>query len=44
MEKIGIIGLGNMGMGIAKNLIKGGYATMGYDLRKECLEEIVTHS
>ena len=31
MEKIGIIGLGNMGMGIAKNLIKGGYDTMGYD-------------
>jgi 3-hydroxyisobutyrate dehydrogenase-like beta-hydroxyacid dehydrogenase len=23
MEKIGIIGLGNMGMGIAKNVIKG---------------------
>jgi len=43
MEKIGIIGLGNMGMGIAKNVIKGGYATMGYDLRKECLEEIVSH-
>ncbi len=43
MEKIGIIGLGNMGMGIAKNVIKDGYATMGYDLRKECLEEIVLH-
>ena len=32
-----------MGMGIAKNVIKDGYATMGYDLRKECLEEIVLH-
>ena len=42
MEKIGIIGLGNMGMGIAKNLIKGGYATTGYDLRKECLDELVS--
>ena len=43
MEKIGIIGLGNMGMGIAKNVIKGGYTAMGYDLREECLKEIVSH-
>lgn len=34
MEKIGIIGLGNMGMGIAKNVIKSGYTAMGYDLAK----------
>ena len=43
MEKIGIIGLGNMGMGIAKNVIKSGYTAMGYDLREECLKEIVSH-
>ena len=43
MEKIGIIGLGNMGMGIAKNVIKGGYTAVGYDLREECLKEIVSH-
>ncbi len=43
MEKIGIIGLGNMGMGIAKNVIKSGYTAMGYDLREECLKEIVSN-
>ena len=43
MEKIGIIGLGNMGMGIAKNVIKSGYTAMGFDLREECLKEIVSH-
>ena len=43
MEKIGIIGLGNMGMGIAKNVIKSGYTAMGYDLREECLKEIVSY-
>ena len=41
MEKIGVIGLGNMGMGIAKNVIKNGYSeTMGYDLRDSCLTEL----
>ena len=43
MQKIGIIGLGNMGMGIAKNIIKNGYKTIGYDLREECLKEIISH-
>lgn len=40
MEKIGVIGLGNMGMGIAKNVINNGYKTMGYDLRDSCLTEL----
>ena len=43
MEKIGIIGLGNMGMGIAKNVIKNGYEVTGYDLREACLKELVSH-
>ena len=43
MEKIGIVGLGNMGMGIAKNIIKNGYKTIGYDLREECLKEIISY-
>ena len=43
MDKIGIIGLGNMGMGIAKNVIKDGYQAVGYDLRKTCLKELVSH-
>ena len=41
MKKIGVIGLGNMGMGIAKNLIKAGYETTGFDLRDSCLKELV---
>ena len=43
MEKIGVIGLGNMGMGIAKNIIKNGYKVTGYDLREACLKELVSH-
>ena len=43
MEKIGVIGLGNMGMGIAKNIIKKGYKVSGYDLREACLNELVSH-
>ena len=42
MEKIGIVGLGNMGMEIAKNIIKNGYKDIGYDLREECLKEIIS--
>ena len=41
MEKIGIVGLGNMGMGIAKNVIKNGYSATGYDLRDSCLKELI---
>ena len=43
MEKIGVIGLGNMGMGIAKNILKDGYKVTGYDLREVCLKELVSH-
>ena len=41
MEKIGIVGLGNMGMGIAKNVINNGYSATGYDLRESCLKELI---
>lgn len=30
--KIGVIGLGDMGSGLAKNLIAGGFEVSGYDL------------
>ena len=33
--KAGVIGLGDMGSGLAKNLIANGYATAGYDLSAE---------
>jgi putative dehydrogenase len=37
MKNVGIIGIGDMGSGIAKNLIKNGYKTWGYDLTTERL-------
>lgn len=40
--KIGIVGLGNMGLGIAENLIRKGYSVYGYDInpaRGSLLEE-----
>ena len=40
MKKIGVVGLGNMGMGIAKNLIKNKFDTTGFDLRNSCLKEL----
>lgn len=40
MDRVGIIGLGNMGLGMAKNLLKSGYALTAYDIREEPLDEI----
>ncbi len=37
MRTIGVIGLGDMGIGIARNLLAGGFPTVGFDLRSECL-------
>jgi len=31
----GVIGLGNIGGGVAKNLVDGGYSVVGYDLDPE---------
>jgi len=38
MKKVGVIGLGDMGIGLAKNIINQGYTCMGFDLRAERLE------
>lgn len=40
MRTVGVIGLGNMGMGIAKNLLKAGFPTRGYDLLAAKREEL----
>jgi 3-hydroxyisobutyrate dehydrogenase-like beta-hydroxyacid dehydrogenase len=40
-SKIGIVGLGNMGGGIAANLVKAGYDLRGYDLKPEAVERLV---
>lgn len=38
-EKIAVIGLGSMGMGVAKSLVSAGYETNGFDLNASALEE-----
>ena len=38
MGRVGVIGLGAMGIGIARNLLAAGFATTGTDLRPERLE------
>ena len=40
MKKVGFIGLGNMGIEMAKNLLKNGFELTGYDLREERLKEL----
>lgn len=40
MKKIGFIGLGDMGIGLSKNLLKNGFDLTGFDLKKECLNEL----
>jgi len=37
MRKVAVIGLGDMGSGLAKNLIKGGFEVSGFDLSAERL-------
>ena len=37
MKSVGVIGLGDMGIGIARNLLKAGFPVVGFDLREERL-------
>jgi len=39
-DPIGFVGLGNMGLGMARNILKAGFPLIGYDLRKEPLRVI----
>ena len=39
-DPVGFIGLGNMGMGMARNLLKAGFPIVAFDIRKEPLQEI----
>lgn len=41
METIGVIGIGNMGSGLAKNLMKAGFSVTGHDLLTSRMEEFV---
>ena len=38
MKKTAVVGLGNMGIGMAKNLIAAGFPVQGFDLRPERLD------
>lgn len=40
MAKVGLIGVGNMGMGMAKNILKSGHELTVYDVRTEPLDEL----
>ncbi|NKB71213.1 MAG: NAD-binding protein [Candidatus Latescibacteria bacterium] len=40
MKKIGFIGLGNMGISMAQNLIENGFQLTGYDLNPQQLEKL----
>jgi 3-hydroxyisobutyrate dehydrogenase-like beta-hydroxyacid dehydrogenase len=35
MKSVGIVGLGDMGIGLAKNILKAGFSIKGFDLREE---------
>ena len=37
MKRVGLVGLGDMGIGLAKNIIKHGFELTGFDLRAERL-------
>lgn len=41
-ENIGIIGLGQMGSGISVNLLRAGYNVIGYDLKSEAIENLIS--
>ena len=43
MRRVGLIGLGDMGMGMAKNLLKSGFELTGFDLRDTRLAELEQH-
>ena len=40
MAKVGLIGVGNMGMGMSRNILKAGHELTVYDVRPEPLETL----
>jgi 3-hydroxyisobutyrate dehydrogenase len=43
MAKVGFIGLGNMGLPMAQNLLKAAYAVTGFDLNAQATEKLVAN-
>ena len=42
MKKVGVIGLGDMGIGLAKNILESGFDLTGFDLRESRLKELIS--
>ena len=42
MKTVGVVGLGDMGLAIAKNILKAGFPLVGFDLREQQLTELET--
>jgi putative dehydrogenase len=40
-QRVGFIGLGAMGFGMAANLVRAGFAVAGFDLKREALERFI---
>ena len=40
MARIGFIGLGNMGLPMAQNLLKAGHAVIGFDVSRQQVEKL----
>ena len=38
-DKVGIVGMGDMGSGLAKNLLKSGFAVCGFDLSQTRMQQ-----
>ncbi|MCP4319304.1 MAG: NAD(P)-dependent oxidoreductase [Hyphomicrobiales bacterium] len=41
MKRVGVIGLGDMGSGLAKNLLKNGFSVTGFDLSQSRMDDFV---
>ena len=40
VKTVGVVGLGDMGLGIAKNVLAAGFPLVGFDLREERLTAV----
>ena len=40
-KKVGVIGLGSMGQGVARNLLKAGFTVYGFDVRQASVDALV---
>ena len=41
MKKIGFVGLGDMGIGLTKNLLDKGFEVTGFDIREDRVNELI---